>query len=323
VWWDHEIPVGRAYDEVIEKALDGARCVVVLWSNQSVASRWVRAEAQAGLDHDRLVPALLEKDLRLPLAFRAIEGAALHDWRGESGHPELAKLLGRVAELAGDPSGDGTGEDAGAPIVREAPPSPAAPPARTQTLKLALPVAVTLAAVFGTTGWRLLTESKTRAPLPVASVVKQTPSPAPVAVDAAIAEPPKPIRAAVAAPPPVVIPAARRVPHAAREAAPAAPLSKSEVAAGLMRVKYKVDACYDQYKVPGTAMVNVVIAKNGKVSSASVTGKFAGTPTGRCVERVVKTAAFRPSDGLSTPYAFLLKERVPVKDDDGLGTPSF
>jgi hypothetical protein len=54
-------------------------------------------------------------------------------------------------------------------------------------------------------------------------------------------------------------------------------------------------------------MVNVVIGKSGKVTSAAVTGKFAGTPTGQCVEAAVKTASFPPSDGFTTPYPFQLK----------------
>lgn len=85
------------------------------------------------------------------------------------------------------------------------------------------------------------------------------------------------------------------------------PLSKSAVVAGMNGVKGKVANCYNQYKVPGMAMVNVVISKSGKVSSASVTGKFAGTPTGSCVEAAVKSASFPPSDGLSTPYPFNLR----------------
>jgi hypothetical protein len=72
-------------------------------------------------------------------------------------------------------------------------------------------------------------------------------------------------------------------------------------------VKGKISDCYQQFKVPGMAMVNVTIAKSGKVSAATVTGKFAGTPTGACVEKAVKTASFPPSDGLTTPYPFQLK----------------
>jgi predicted Zn finger-like uncharacterized protein len=97
----------------------------------------------------------------------------------------------------------------------------------------------------------------------------------------------------------------------ARKSAPAAeaagPLSKSAVVSGMNSVKPKINDCYNQFKVPGMAMVSVVIAKNGKVSSATVSGKFAGTPTGSCVEKAVKSASFPPSEGLSTPYPFQLK----------------
>jgi hypothetical protein len=72
-------------------------------------------------------------------------------------------------------------------------------------------------------------------------------------------------------------------------------------------VRPAVADCYAAYAVPGLAMVNVVIGRNGKVSRAFVTGRFAGTPTGACVEAAVKTAVFPPSDGLSTPYPFMLK----------------
>jgi len=87
----------------------------------------------------------------------------------------------------------------------------------------------------------------------------------------------------------------------------AGPLSKSAVVAGMNSIKPKINDCYNQFKVPGMAMVMVVIGKNGKVSSASVSGKFAGTPSGACVEKAVKSATFPPSEGLSTPYPFQLK----------------
>jgi predicted Zn finger-like uncharacterized protein len=88
---------------------------------------------------------------------------------------------------------------------------------------------------------------------------------------------------------------------------PSGPLSKGSVVAGMNSVKPKIQACYNEYKVQGMAMVNVVIGKSGKVSSATVSGKFAGTPTGSCVEKAVKSASFPPSDGLTTPYPFQLR----------------
>ncbi len=94
---------------------------------------------------------------------------------------------------------------------------------------------------------------------------------------------------------------------AAPEPGSAGPLAKSAVVGGMNAVKPKINDCYNQFKVPGMAMVNVVIGRNGKVSSATVTGKFAGTPTGTCVEKAVKAATFPPSDGLTTPYPFQLR----------------
>jgi hypothetical protein len=94
------------------------------------------------------------------------------------------------------------------------------------------------------------------------------------------------VRLIVHAPAPVVEP-------------PACPL-----VAGMNAVRPQVRACYERFHVPGTAMVNVAIAKSGRVSSAQVTGKFAGTPTGACVEAAVKTARFPPSDGFVTPWSF-------------------
>jgi len=85
------------------------------------------------------------------------------------------------------------------------------------------------------------------------------------------------------------------------------PMSKAALVAGLNAVRPQIHECYVRYQVPGTAMVNVVIAKSGRVAKAAVTGKFADTVTGACVERAVKTARFPVSDGLSTPYPFQLK----------------
>jgi hypothetical protein len=100
------------------------------------------------------------------------------------------------------------------------------------------------------------------------------------------------------------------VPPIAQVAPPAPagnPLSKAAVVAGFNAIRPQIAGCFPTYQVPGMAMVNVTIAKSGRVSQADVTGKFAGTPTGACVERAVRTAQFPPSDGLMTPYPFQLR----------------
>jgi hypothetical protein len=81
---------------------------------------------------------------------------------------------------------------------------------------------------------------------------------------------------------------------------------------GMIAVRPKVAACYERHKVPGTVMLNVVIGKNGTVTTAAATGQFADTPTGTCVENAVRTATFPPSDGLSTPYPFVLPPPSPT-----------
>lgn len=105
VWWDREIPPGKSFDETIENALNSARCIIVLWSRDSVSSRWVKTEAAEGAERGILVPALIDK-VQIPLEFKRIEAADLSDWQGDSPHSEFDQLLKTVASILG----------AGAPI---------------------------------------------------------------------------------------------------------------------------------------------------------------------------------------------------------------
>jgi len=85
-------------------------------------------------------------------------------------------------------------------------------------------------------------------------------------------------------------------------------LSNLALVQGMNAVRPLVLACYERYGVPGTAMVDVRIARSGRVSSVVVrTGTFAGTPTGTCVAKAVRTARFPRSDGRRTAYAFQLR----------------
>jgi hypothetical protein len=88
--------------------------------------------------------------------------------------------------------------------------------------------------------------------------------------------------------------------------APLGCFSKVAVVRGMNAVKPQVARCYDVEGIAGMAMVYVVIAPGGEVSSARVVNeRFAGTATGACVEQAVRGARFPASDGgLATPYPF-------------------
>jgi formylglycine-generating enzyme required for sulfatase activity len=100
VWWDRVIPPGRTFDDVIEEELDAAKCMVVLWSKESVKSEWVRTEVSEGKRRKILIPVLIE-DVTPPLAFRLIEAAKLIDWDGTLPNPEFDLLLGSVSRMLG------------------------------------------------------------------------------------------------------------------------------------------------------------------------------------------------------------------------------
>jgi hypothetical protein len=95
VWWDRNIRPGEVYDLAIGEALDSAKCVVVLWSKQSVASDWVKDEAEDGNRRGVLVPASIE-EVRVPLGFRRLQTANLVGWKGDSTSPEFRQFVEAV-----------------------------------------------------------------------------------------------------------------------------------------------------------------------------------------------------------------------------------
>ena len=100
VWWDRRILAGQAFDQRIEGALDAARVVLVLWSPDSVGSEWVKNEAAAGLQAEKLVPAMLAP-VTLPLEFRRRQTADLSGWQGEAAHPGWRSLCEALQALQG------------------------------------------------------------------------------------------------------------------------------------------------------------------------------------------------------------------------------
>jgi hypothetical protein len=113
---------------VIDEALSSSRCVVVLWTKTSVASSWVKNEASDALQRRRLIPTLLDAEVRIPLEFRRLQAADLSRWRGEASTPEFDQLVEAIARtIAVDPSPSPGPAPAPDPHPPAPPPRPPAP----------------------------------------------------------------------------------------------------------------------------------------------------------------------------------------------------
>jgi TolB-like protein len=103
VWWDRHIHGGAEFQSEIEKAVEEADAVVVLWSGRSIKSAWVRDEAAEGRDEGKLIPVLLEP-VKPPMGFRQFQTIDLSDRRQASGFAKLDDLLRAVAKMTAAPS---------------------------------------------------------------------------------------------------------------------------------------------------------------------------------------------------------------------------
>lgn len=98
VWWDRHIHGGAEFQSEIEKAVEEADAVVVLWSGRSIKSAWVRDEAAEGRDEGKLIPVLLEP-VKPPMGFRQFQTIDLSDRRRASGTGQVDELLRAVAKM--------------------------------------------------------------------------------------------------------------------------------------------------------------------------------------------------------------------------------
>ena len=102
VFWDRTIPAGGSWRETIDRALETARCVVVVWSSHSIISRWVCEEAEEGQERKILVPILFD-NVKPPMGFRSIQAANLTKWDGGVASEEFQHLIDSIARIVAPP----------------------------------------------------------------------------------------------------------------------------------------------------------------------------------------------------------------------------
>ncbi len=104
VWWDATLRSGEAFDQVIETALRESAAVVVLWSPNSVRSRWVRAEATQA-DSTGVLASVSIAPCKRPIIFELTHTVDLSHWTGDRADPTWRGLLDDVKRLRDHPHG--------------------------------------------------------------------------------------------------------------------------------------------------------------------------------------------------------------------------
>lgn len=117
VWWDDDVTPRENWDRILEREIQDADYVLVLWTENSIDSNWVRTEVAWTLEHKpgKLVQARF-RDARIPMLAYLTQYVDLA-WDA----PERSGGWSKLLEWLGKPQ----------PVAPRAPPPPTTPvPAR-------------------------------------------------------------------------------------------------------------------------------------------------------------------------------------------------
>lgn len=109
VWWDQHIGTGDEWRQTIERQLDEAKCVIVVWSKRSVGpeGQFVRDEASRAQQRRVYVPVTIDT-VRIPLGFGENQATSLRGWRGNPSDPRYQAVLSAMRRIAGGGSEEKT-----------------------------------------------------------------------------------------------------------------------------------------------------------------------------------------------------------------------
>jgi TIR domain len=105
LWWDRSLPGGESWRAEITKALEEAKCTVVVWTHASTGpgGQFVWDEAGRARGTSRLIPVLLDK-VSPPLGFGELQAIDLTRWRGKRSDPFFTDLVAAIrAKMEGRP----------------------------------------------------------------------------------------------------------------------------------------------------------------------------------------------------------------------------
>lgn len=103
VWWDREIPTGGSFNQVIRQQLSASKCAIVVWSEQSVESEWVQAEAAESKKQEKYLPIKID-ECQISLGFTQRTYQSLVEWEAGVEHAGFSQLLKDIERLVKRPA---------------------------------------------------------------------------------------------------------------------------------------------------------------------------------------------------------------------------
>lgn len=97
VWWDRDIGGGRRWMDELDRRLQQASSVIVVWGPNSAASEFVMAEADYAFNAGKILPVLID-DCSLPGHHLDIQMFDLSGWQGGRGYGPFRELVSAVLE---------------------------------------------------------------------------------------------------------------------------------------------------------------------------------------------------------------------------------
>lgn len=101
VWWDASVQAGAQFADTINAEILKASAVLVIWSERSVSSQWVRAEAGEGFNRNILIPGRID-NVSLPLPFSSLHTVDLREADG------MARIVRAAQALVGQKKSQAT-----------------------------------------------------------------------------------------------------------------------------------------------------------------------------------------------------------------------
>jgi hypothetical protein len=104
---DRYIKGGMEWNPSLNEELERARCVVVLWTRDSVNSEWVQREASVARERNVLLPVLLHP-VTPPETLAEVQATPATAWIDDTNEYELQPLVERVAAFLGSAIPEGS-----------------------------------------------------------------------------------------------------------------------------------------------------------------------------------------------------------------------